>query len=460
MIRTKGPINKVEIARVTDLSIPTVMKLTDVFIRNGLVRMIGKGESNGGKRPELLEFIPDAYYIVGVDVGRSKMKVVVTDLGGNIISKQVALTGRDASPEKIIDRLKTLIETTINESTVEKAKLIGMGIGMPGLLDVENGIVLFSPDFHWENVNLIKPISNFFQMPIHLENSNRAQAMGEKWFGIGVDSDYFISVSLGHGIGSAIVEEGEFYRGSSGSSGELGHVTLDKEGPCCDCGNYGCLEVLASGNAIAGQAQKLILDGKPTSMLALAGGDASNVDAKIVFDAARSDDAAARRLVDQAAEYIGIGLANYINLLDPDMIILAGGLTHAGDILTDGIKKTAKERQMKFAGRKVKICVAKLGDDGKTGKSLPQCFLIDCTISVAKRSRFSRLPPKRSVRWFIFLILNWSSKQVVLDVVNFGGVFVQTVKHILHMELPQLQQAAPNYLCRVFVAGNSDIWPR
>jgi glucokinase-like ROK family protein len=238
-----------------------------------------------------------------------------------------------------------------------------MGIGMPGLLDVENGVVLFSPDFHWENVQLVVPIKTHFSMAIHMENSNRAQAMGEKWFGVGVNSDYFISVNIGHGIGSAIVEQGDFYRGSCGSSGELGHITVEKDGPQCDCGNYGCLEVLASGHAIAERAKLLTKQGNASMMLDMAGGAVDNIDAKIVFDASKAGDSLATDIVKDAIEYIGIGLANYINLLDPDMIILAGGVINAGDILIDGIKEVVKIRQMKFAGRKVKIKVAKLGAD-------------------------------------------------------------------------------------------------
>jgi len=363
MIRTKGPINKAEIARVTDLSIPTVMKLTDEFLKNGLIRISGKGESNGGKRPELLELVSDAYYTIGVDIGRNTLKALVMNLNGCIINKKTSDTGNDTSPEEIIERIIKLIDETISGSHIPKEKILGMGIGMPGLLDVENGVVLFSPDFHWENVKLTEPIIKHFPMNICLENSNRAQAMGEKWFGVGIDADYFICVNLGHGIGSAIIQEGEFYRGSCGSSGELGHITLEKNGPKCDCGNYGCLEVLASGNAIAGKAKQAVKDGKASSMLALVNGHVDAIDAKIVFDAAKSNDPLAKSLVEEAVEYIGIGLASYINLLDPDMIILAGGVVNSGDILIDGIKKVVKERQMKYAGRKVKIRVAKLGAD-------------------------------------------------------------------------------------------------
>lgn len=363
MIRTKGPINKAEIARLTDLSIPTVMKLTDEFMKNNLIKMIGKGESNGGKRPELLEFISDAYYIVGVDIGRSHINVIVMDLGGKIIAKQIRKTGDTLSVADMIDRVIHLIELTMESSHIGKNKIIGMGIGMPGVLDEENGVVLFSPDFHWENVNLVQPIRDYFNMNIRLENSNRAMAMGENWFGAGVNSSYFICVNLGHGIGSAIVEEGEFYRGSCGSSGELGHITLEKDGPKCDCGNNGCLEALASGNAIASRAKACIRDGEPSLILELANNQIEDIDAKSVFDAAKKNDPLAIKIVGDVVEYIGIGLANYINLLDPDMIILAGGLVNAGDILVENVKKVAKERQMKFAGRKVKIQVAQLGAD-------------------------------------------------------------------------------------------------
>lgn len=363
MIRTKGPINKAEIARVTDLSIPTVMKLTDEFIKNGLIHVTGKGESSGGKRPELLEFISNVYYIVGVDVGRNTLKALIMDLDGSVISKKVKSTGDDTSPEIVIKSLIELIEMTIADSGIQREKILGMGIGMPGLLDIESGLVLFSPDFQWENVDLVEPIQNYFSMSIHLENSNRAQAMGEKWFGAGINSDYFICVNIGHGIGSAIVEQGEFYRGSCGSSGELGHITMEKNGPRCECGNYGCLEVLASGHAIAEKAKDQIKSGSTSQILDMAMGSIENIDAKVVFEASKLGDPLAKGLVKDAVEYIGIGLATYINLLDPDMIILAGGVVNAGDVLIDGIKEVIKVRQMKFAGRKVKIRVAKLGAD-------------------------------------------------------------------------------------------------
>jgi len=363
VIRTKGPINKAEIAKRVELSIPTVMKIVDEFIAQGIVRVTGKRESTGGKRPELLELIGDAFYIVGVDIGRGHINVILMDLNGNIIVKQRHKTGETLPADNLINRIIGFIREVIDSHSVEQSKILGIGIGMPGLLDADKGTVLFSPDFGWHHVQLIQPIKKQFGANIVLENSNRAAAMGESWFGVGRESDFFISVNLGHGIGAAIVERGEVYRGSSGSSGELGHIVLQENGPRCDCGNKGCLEAIASGHAIAKMAKVLVQLNPDSAILALAQNDLENIDAKIVFDAARQNDTVANEIISEAVKYIGIGLANFINLLDPDMIILSGGMVNAGDILLENVKKTTKAYQMESAGRKVKIKVSELGDN-------------------------------------------------------------------------------------------------
>ena len=359
LIRTKGPIHRAEIARIVDLSVPTIMKLTDALEQNGLVKTIGKGESNakGGKRPDLLEFVSEHRYIIGVDVGRNALKAILIDLSGKIFGKASFKTGDDCTPDRVIPRLISLIDGVIQGSGISMEKIIGMGVGMPGLLDTETGRVIFSPDYHWENVDLLDPLRKRYDMRVVIENSNRALAMGEKWFGAGQSSDYFICINLGHGIGSAIVEGGDIYRGSCGSSGEFGHITLEKDGPICDCGNCGCLETLASGNAIARKARELAAKDKSSLIVSLANGNVDAIDAKIVFDAARAGDTLAKSIIEPAIEYIGIGLASYINLLDPDLIILGGGVANAGDILLKGLNNAIRKRQMRHAGRKVKIVV-------------------------------------------------------------------------------------------------------
>nr|WP_305145343.1 ROK family protein [Blautia producta] len=364
LIRRKGPISRAEIARTIGLSIPTVMKITEEFSHKQFVQDVGKGESSGGKRPELLELIPDSKYIIGVGVGRSKTNVLMMNLAGEVFIREIMETGGTVVPEVWISRLIRVIENVIRESGLPEKRILGMGIGMPGILDEDSGKVLFSPDFKWENVDMLTPIRERFKMDITIENANRALAMGEYYFGAGVDSRNFLVVNLGHGIGSAIMREGEFYRGSSGSSGEIGHIILEKNGPKCNCGNKGCLEAIASGNAIARDAKIAVLEGNASKIMELVNGDINRIEAKTVFEAAHLGDQMAIQITERAMQYIGIGLANYINLLDPDLIILFGGLTNAGDIFLKKIKEVLRERQMKFAGRQVKLVISQMGENG------------------------------------------------------------------------------------------------
>lgn len=362
VIRKQGPINKAAIAKEIQISIPTVMKITDDLIKKGVICVVGKGASNGGKRPELLAIADGAYYTIGIDIGRSRTTVVIMDLKGTVVTQKIMRTDQTNPPTELLRRVVELACQVISESGIPLSEFLGMGIVTPGLIEQETGKVLYSPDFGWENVDILNEIQKFFDIPVLLDNSNKAVAMGEKWFGVAKDSDYFVCVNLGHGIGSAIVENGELYRGNSGSSGEIGHITLEPDGPFCECGNRGCLEAIASGKAIAKAGKQAVLNGESQIMLKMAGYDPAGIDAKVVFDAAYAGDEAAKQIVCRAEKYIGISLAGYINLLDPDLLVLAGGLTNAGNVFIERIKRIAKDRQMKFAGRKVKICVAELGE--------------------------------------------------------------------------------------------------
>ena len=364
LIRTKGPINRAEVARVTGLSIPTVMKITDELRRINLIRVIEKQKSIGGKRPELYEFIRNSFYSIGLDIGRNKILVVIIDMSGKIMHKKEIKTGETIPAQGLIERIIALLKEIIADSHLEDDKILGIGIGMPGLLDTEAGIVLFSPDFNWEHINLIEKIEENFSYKTVIENSNRTLALGEHWFGAGTESSNLICVNLGYGIGAGILENGEIIQGSSGSSGEFGHIILDKDGPVCSCGNHGCLEAISSGYAIANQARSLIENKCETVLTSLSHGDPSKIDAKLVFSAASLEDPASLDIVNNAIRYIGIGIATLINLFDPEQIILAGGLTKSKEIYEESLEALIQTYQMKFAGRKVKIKYGKLGDNG------------------------------------------------------------------------------------------------
>lgn len=363
MIFERGPINRAEIARLSGLSVPTVMKITDEFNNARLIRTVGKRESTGGRQPELIEINKDAYLSMGLDVGRNRIKVIVMNLGGEIIVKKTISTGNTLPPEALIERMIIFVQEIIEGLEEQKNKILGIGIGMPGLLDPDTGMVNFSPDFGWEHVDLLKRFKQEFACNVLIENANRVMALGERWFGNGRRADNFLCVNLGHGIGAAMVFHDEIYYGNGGIGGEIGHMTLKKDGPLCECGNYGCLEALASGRAIAKQAVEMISENKGKRILELACGKRENVEAKTVFMAAQEGDSEASEILEYAIEYLGIGIASVINLLDPELIILEGGLMKSSDYLLPRLETKICEHQMYHRGRNVQILKGKLGED-------------------------------------------------------------------------------------------------
>ena len=365
MIRTQGPINKAEIARQTALSIPTVMKITEEFERQNLIRTVGKGESTGGKRPDMLEFVADAFYVAGVDIGRHYVKLVIMDMEASIQAQDCFQTTEEdvQNPEGYLQKIAEKIEDLIASSEIDSIRLMGIGIGMPGILDKEKETVLFSPDFNWMNIPIYQIFQKRFQCKILVENSNRALAVGEYTYGAARGAEYILCINLGYGIGAAIIEDGELLSGSSGTGGELGHMIMDPEGPVCDCGNRGCLEALASGNAITKIMVQEIRRGKESTVVKWLT-EERRLEAEQVFEEARSGDRLSREIIERSMDYLGVAIASCINLLDPDTIILAGGLTKSQDLFFEKLQADVQRHKMRYSGRNVKMKIGSLGEYG------------------------------------------------------------------------------------------------
>jgi predicted NBD/HSP70 family sugar kinase len=239
---------------------------------------------------------------------------------------------------------------------VKKEQILGVCIAMPGLIELETGNVLFSPDFGWENIPLRTWLQDALPFPVIIENANRAFALNESHFLSGEDANHTtFSVNLAHGIGAGLVLGDELYTGASGTSGEIGHITVDHDGPVCQCGNRGCLEAVASGSAIARDAQKAVREGRSPVLASLCGGNPEIIEAKLVFQAAEQGDTASLQIIDKAAEYIGVGISMAINVFDPDRIVLCGGLMKNGPAFFEKIKNSIETHKMRQAGRRVVI---------------------------------------------------------------------------------------------------------
>lgn len=351
-----------QISRETGLSIPAVMKIMEQFVDNGIVKKAGKCEIQKGKHPETFEFIGDAYYLIGVDVGTTSIAAVLMDLEANIRYKYRVQTSSQKSPEEIFKQVNFAIESIYQDNKELIPHILGIGIGLAGIINTQTNCVEFSPAFGWKDVFINEYLKLSYSKPVIVENVTKAMALAEKWFGIARDVNNMLCVNLGYGIGSALMLDESIYTGDFHAAGELGHMVMEKDGPLCDCGNFGCLEAIASANAMAKRAQKL-MPSYPDSLLHRLTEFPSQIEAKHLFDAANQQDSLSLSIVNEATNYIGIALANVINFMDINLIVLEGGMTRAGVFLLDKIKQSLRQHLIHFTEGKVKLVISNLGAD-------------------------------------------------------------------------------------------------
>ena len=381
VIRNYGPISRAEIAKRTKLSSTTVSTLVDDLIRQEYLKEIGEGESSGGRRPILLKFNPASHFVVGVELEGKNISVAVTDLKINLINKVIEEV-KNTDESLVVDKIINLVKQAIKKSRVKFEKIVGMGIGATGLVDTKEGIIKQAVNLNWKNVPLKDLIENkFSEIPIYIDNIANVAALGEKWAGAGKKAKNLIYIRIGTGIGAGIILNGAIYEGSNGNAGEIGHVTVEPNGPKCRCGNRGCLEALASGSAIGKRAIIEILGGRDSLIKKLTNGSIEEITAKIVAEAAKMGDKLALEIWEETAEYLGIAIANLINMYNPEIVVIGGGVARAGELLFEPIRRTVKKRALPGPGKIAKIVPSKLGDDvsiiGAASLALERAFKVN-----------------------------------------------------------------------------------
>lgn len=300
-------------------------------------------------------------YIIGVDLGGTKIAVGVVDKHGRVLKKKKEKTEIEKGPFGIINQMLKLTEDVSREYIQD---IEAIGIGAAGPLNTREGLLLSPPNLpNWERVQLTQPFEKKFKIPVYLENDANAAALGELFFGAGRGCANIIYLTISTGIGGGIIINGKLYTGANYNAGEVGHVVLDKDGPLCGCGSYGCLEAFASGTAIAKRAREhIIKEGIKTKILTIAK-STENITAENVFLAAKEGDKFAISLLDEILNYLGIGIAGLCNIFNPECIILGGGVTKIGNILFEKVRRVVDFRCFKPIADAVKILPAKLKDN-------------------------------------------------------------------------------------------------
>jgi glucokinase len=309
---------------------------------------------------------------LGVDIGGTKILTAVVDSDGKILSRDHSLTLATRGPEAVIE---TLLESTgrvLKQAGITSAELRVIGLGAPGLSDPETGVLFTSPNLPgWKDVPLREIVERELGKKTVLINDANAAAVGELRLGAGRGYRHLIYITISTGIGGGVIIDGRLYTGAIGTAGELGHMTILDSGPICNCGRPGCWEALASGTALAREARSRVKEGAGTTLLSYVGGDVTRVTAEVIHKAAQDGDLLARELIEQTGHYLGVGLANLVNIFNPEIIVIGGGLSNIGDMLFQPAFKVAEEKSFEVPYRAVRFALAELGrNSGVLGAAL------------------------------------------------------------------------------------------
>ncbi|MEP6999413.1 MAG: ROK family protein [bacterium] len=313
-------------------------------------------------------------YIVGVDLGGTNIVAgAMTADGSRHLAMRSIPTNAFVGDEGVAERIVALVEGVILDSMEQadcaRRDFIGIGVGAPGPLDRERGIVLVAPNLGWKNFPLAPRIQSRLNLPTTLDNDANCATFGEWWQGAARGGRNVVGLTIGTGIGGGLILDGALYHGSSDMAGEIGHTTIDLNGRHCKCGNYGCLEAYASAPAIATRAREVLVreEGK-SAIPEMVKGRFEDITAQVVYDAAAAGDPIANEIVRDTARYLGAGVANLLNIFNPDIVVIAGGVTAAGDALFDPLRAEVRRRAFTPAVQTVRIVPGELpGTAGVVG---------------------------------------------------------------------------------------------
>lgn len=361
------PISRVRLARLTGLSTTTVTNLTGDLINQGVLAEVGtdtEAASEGaGRPPQALALAPASRYAVGIHIGVRTMRVALGDLAAHLVDQQVLAHCPEESVGQTLDRLTATVTAMLAAHPEMAARVVGVGVGASGLVEHTTGINILAPNLGWRQAPLRDELSRRLRLPVQVDNNVRCMALAESLYGQGKQAKALAFVYSRVGLGAGLVVDGQVYRGAGYGAGEIGHWTiLPQDGQLCRCGNTGCLETLVSEPVIVALAWSLAPDVMEAAEQA--GADALEA----IFAAARSGDSTLLSMLADRAFYMGIALANLINVLNPEMIVLGGLLDSGFDLFFPVLSQTIRERAFGGLGDHVEMLPATFGDDsGEVG---------------------------------------------------------------------------------------------
>ncbi len=362
------PISRADLTRTSGLNKTTVGSLLSQLQSWGLVKESGISNQRPGRPGVLIDINPDAGRIIGAEIGVGFITVVVADMKAKVLWRRNVETTEAGKPltelsqAEVLEQAEHLVQEATTEAMTCDCRLFGIGLGLPGLVNHSTGTLLFAPNLGWRNVPFRDMWHQRFGVPVIVENEANAAALGEHMLGVARQLGDFVYLSAGVGLGGGLVIDGKLYGGTGGYAGELGHMTLEPEGPQCNCGNRGCWEMLVGPRAILQRVRQAAAEGRAPDLLARCSGNANAIQMEHVLQAAAQGQPAVLIALAEVGRYLGIGIANLINALNPKMVVLGGVLSAVSPYILPRAQYELAQRALATAreGTEIKISAFKL----------------------------------------------------------------------------------------------------
>ena len=366
LVRKQGPLSRTALANLLGLSRGSVTGIVGNLVDLEVLTEVGFGDSEGGRRPTLLDANADLGYIAGIDIGATSVDLALADFRGTILQRIDEPADVRDTPEQLLDRICALITERLNTRGASEKELVGLGIGVPGPVQFPSGLLIEPPLMPaWDSFPIKDYIRRRFpQVRPIVDNDVNIMAIGEARVGGGVGTDNFLYIKIGTGIGCGVIARGDIYRGSDGTAGDVGHICVDYNGPICHCGNMGCLERMAAGPAIAERGRLAAERGESEILARLMKANKGVLSSVDVGDAAAAGDESANLIIADSGRMIGGVLAGLVNFYNPKAIFIGGGVSNIGHHLLSTIRQATLRRATALSTRSLVIDYSKLGADG------------------------------------------------------------------------------------------------
>ena len=352
-----GPVSRTRISEFTDLGLSTVSNIVADLIKKELIYETGEEESSGGRRAILLEFNCNDRFVLGIKIGLDGIIIGLINMKSKVLDQHFIPSPIKSNEKIVLEVLIKAIRDLINKKHIKAKKIVGCGIGVSGLVNQKEGILVFSKILGWKKIRFKELLEKEFDFPIFIDKDVNVLTLAEKRFGVGKKINNFICITIGKGVGAGIVINGDIYHGSYGGAGDFGHIIIDKDGPLCYCGKRGCLETFSSDQFIINKIKEALSDQQGTIIK-----DLNSITVDTVLKAAQEGDIVSKNIFQEVGKNLAMGIVSLISLFDPELIVVGGEGVKAGELIFPTMRKVVRDN---FPYKKeIKIVPLQPGEEG------------------------------------------------------------------------------------------------